>query len=189
MSPTYLDLANKYGAYVIVGGSIGYLSNTYYLNYNIDDEEYWKFSSVGNVYENETLSHEEMTSYNMRLCKQNLTDQNGCGGVVGTSSSVSSHAVLIFNPNITDDNGKESYTKINNYFTNTVIPILKVVVVMLFLIFGTTTIVKIVHASDEPALRRSLISKLIGMFIGAVIIYLILQFYEDIIEIVSGWFS
>ena len=60
---------------------------------------------------------------------------------------------------------------------------------MLFLVLGTINIVEIVNASDEPARRRSLIARLVGMFIGSVIVYLILQFYEEIIAIVLNWFS
>ena len=60
---------------------------------------------------------------------------------------------------------------------------------MLFLVLGAINVVAIIQASDEPANRRALIKRLIGMFVGALIIYLILEFYQDIIEIVLDWFS
>lgn len=74
------------------------------------------------------------------------------------------------------------------YFHDTIRPIIIIAIGILFLVVGTSTGITIVKSSDEPDVRRSSIKKLVGLFIGAVTIALILMFYREIIEAVQRFF-
>ena len=179
MKPEYAELAKKYGVYVVTTLAVRYVySNTeymYYLNYGIQNTT---FADVDNLSSN-SLS-------NVNVCsKDNVRVENGC---TAYPNSVSKAALLVKpSPDVVATN--RGYNQISDYMNSTIIPITKIVVIMLFLVVGTTTVVTIVKSSDEPEVRHASIKKFITLFVSAVVVYLVLEFYPEIEVAVRGWFG
>jgi hypothetical protein len=157
------------GIYFVSSMTVKYKGSTYYIgDYTLDDKV---FTSIGN----------ETTA----------TLTGSVNSYAGTSHSsdgvtvVSQVAALLRPFDARGINDNEGTKMLNNYFVETVMPVIIIVVGILFLVVGAMTGVKIVQTSDEPDERRNQIKKLVGIFIGAVAIALIFMFYKNIIEAIS----
>ena len=174
MDSNYADLAKEYGAYIITAASISYKDKLYTLN-NTNST----FDIVGNIISEYGY---ERTGGSYTYC------ENVAGEGCTTNLTIVSKAAVLVYPG---DKEKESvgYTKMEKYLDSVIIPALQVILIILFMVVGTTTVVTIVKASDEPEVRHSNIKKLIAMFVGTVVVFFLLMFYKEIIEIVRGWFD
>jgi len=176
MSASLASQAKTHGAYVVSAYSVKYNNKTYYVNYDLVERSA-PFKSVGN---------ESSSSVQNAMTCSSPTSKTGCTNLVDT---VSKAAALITSPMGAGPTASEGYGVVHEFFVHTGIPILKIIIILMFLITGTMTMIHIVQASDEPEVRRSEIKRFIGLFTGALVIYLILLFYEEIIAMVSGWLS
>lgn len=174
--------AQEYGVYatvsITVQKNVGDTVVTYYLNdYTIDGRT---FAGVGNTDAGENYSKQLIVNHEP-TSKYTYGNHAGVDGV----QHISNVAVLIRANENKDVNKNQAFTATQRYFDNTIRPILAIAIGALFLVVGTTTGAKIVKSSDEPEERRAAIKHLIGLFIGALIIYLIMFFYADVIAAFS----
>lgn len=154
----YLSLSDSSGLYVTMDLEVEYNNVTYKIN----DLSKASFDTVGNRSNSAVLS-------------------------TSRTSDVSQSAALIRNARNIDIHTNSTFIQINEFFQTTLRPILLVAIGILFVTVGTMTGIKIIKSSDEPEVRSDAIKKFIGLFIGAFAIAMILLFYEDIIDVISGF--
>ena len=171
MNAYQASLAKEKGVYVIISMDISFMIrnregniNTYkYIN-----NDSIGFESVGDEYANNVYTTNSGQKYN----------------------TVVQNAALIKPSKSTyDPNDSAAYREFKDFFDGTLRYIIIAVIGVMFLVTGSMTVVTIVKSSDEPEVRSSSIKKLIALFTGALTVALILLFYNQIIDIVSGWFG
>lgn len=161
------------GLYVVTSMTIKYNDTDYYVNdYTLAKKT---FSSIGSM---------EGTNPIRQIITNNNPTQKGVSDSVLT---VTNNAALIIPKTGVDASSNKTYNTANQYFKDTLRPIFSVVIGIMFIITGGMTTITIVKSSDEPEVRRSAIKKLIGLFTGALIIVLIMWYYETIINVVNGF--
>lgn len=161
------------GIYVTTSMTIKTNNKTYYVNtYAIDKTT---FTSVGNENDDKKVSYS---------VTQDSTNTHPTQAV----TEISQVAVLLMDNENRDIEDNQGYNKAKSYFNNTIRPIIAVVIGVSFIIVGVSTGATIAKSSDEPEVRSAAIKKLIGLFTGAVTVYLILFFYEPVIAAISNWF-
>lgn len=175
MNPTYEEYAENSGVYALISFSVVYEDVTYYVNdYTLDKKE---FSTIGNM-TNEGAEKQliRINGPTQKFLQDSVLDVSKNAALLKVSSS------------LTPD-GNSGFDTINSEFKGWMVPVIAIVIGIMFVVSGTMTGVTIVKSSDEPEVRRDAIKRLIGLFIGALVVYLILFFYEDIIRVVSGFFE
>ena len=177
--------AQEYGIYATMSLTVQYIEGnepvTYYLNdFTFDDRV---FETMTNT--NASTGGTKAIVNHTPTYKSSLGSGYGVDGV----SDVSAVSVLIRSNENKDINKNAGFNATKRYFDENIRPIIAIVVGVLFLVVGTSTGVSIVKSSDEPEERRMYIKRLIGLFVGALIIYVVLFFYADIISAFSRFFG
>jgi hypothetical protein len=103
-------------------------------------------------------------------------------------NQIASNAALIKPVGEHGSKNNRGVSLMENFFENTLRPLLIIAIGILFVIVGTHTGVTIVKSSDEPEVRSAAIKKFIGLFVGAFLIAMILVFYKDIITGIQRFF-
>lgn len=174
MNPTYEEYAENSGVYVVISFSVIYSGVTYYVNdYTLDSKTFTSIGDMSNSKETQLIRINGPTQKNL---VDNVTSVTKNAALVKVSSSLS-------------PDGSKGFNTINGEFKDWMVPVIAIVIGIMFVVSGTMTGVTIVKSSDEPEVRRDAIKRLIGLFIGALAVYLILFFYEDIIKVISGFFE
>lgn len=171
------EQAETYGAYVVISTTISYGGKDYFVNSNrIDNNgDRYDFASIGNDNNNALMQVVTCNNPYKSACADNI-------------SVVSSVAALIRSPS-SDPTADENYNSFVEAFEKDYVPVIKVIVIIMFFVTGGATMINIIKASDDPEERSSQIKRFVWMFIGAAIIYLILEFYDEVIDVVAGWFN
>ncbi len=180
---SYVDIAKKSGIYVVAGMSVSFSGKEYLINeYMLDNSEF-KFDLFSKAFLDD--ANNKITFSN--FTKQGETNIYNSGKHEVTE--LTKLAVLVVpSGSLADDaRKKESMSKITTFWEETLRPIVIFAVGILFVVVGATTGATIVKSSDEPEVRNQAIKKLIGLFIGVLVIELLLIFYPDIVEIVRSF--
>ena len=174
MPKTYFDVAKLSGAYVVAAMSVQYEGINYYINYDVFNDKS-VFMNVGN--------QDAIGKRSLWYAQANAKTGEAANY---TGQYLAVRAALIHRKEapVTSNDG---YNDLEAFFIDTGIPALKIIIIIMFLVTGSATMINIVKASDEPDTRRSEIKRFIGLFTGAFAVYLILEFYDEFIDIVSGW--
>jgi hypothetical protein len=176
MSSTWRDYASGPGVYVVTSFSISYNGKNYYANnYTIDSKT---FNNIGSTSSNaaETQAYLTCTKATEYSCEDNI-------------DSVTKAAALVKMDETSTTTSNVGVSAAWTFYDTYVKTIVVIVVGVMFVVTGTSTIVTIVKSSDEPEVRSSEIKRLIGLFTGAVTIALILYFAKDIVIAISGLFG
>lgn len=172
----YYKMAQQTGAYVTMSISISNGTNEYHANTPIVDNSDTNkgFSQVDDGTDKTKL---EIS----RICED--ASNRSCNEIV---SKISSAAALVKPATVNDVDKSAGYSGVNEFFITTLKPIIMIVIGIMFIVSGSMTGATIIKSSDEPEARREAIKRLIGLFTGALVIELILLFYEPIIQFFSG---
>lgn len=178
ISTAYKDVVKDSGMYIMATMSVKYEDNEYIINSYAVDNSNFKFSEDSKATSN---------AYNSLSLPFDSISENKYTTTSHTTNELQYLAALIKPENISNDRQSNALGTIEDFWNKTLRPIMIFAIGILFVIVGTSTGVTIVKSSDEPEVRRDAIKKLIGLFIGAFIIEVLLIFFQDIVEIVRSF--
>ena len=170
------ELAEASGVYVLTSFSVKYGERMYYVN------NY----ALKKTFSSEATANINATTYKSVIINSNPTDVNSNSGQA--INQIPSNAALVKPATDSSNKNNRGFALMENFFEDTLRPILIIAIGVLFVIVGTHTGVTIVKSSDEPEVRKEAIKKFGGLFVGAFTIAIILIFYKDIITAVKRFF-
>ena len=186
MSRDAKDLAEKYGAYVIVTLSISYEQKTYYINTPITTmNNRPEFSGVAHITSSSDSSSVKTYS-NVLLSPQTINadgDSNYLARMNSMGMHVDKYAGLV--SRLAHEEKNQGIADTLELFDKTIKPIIMIGLGILLIVKGTMLIMTIIKSSDEPEVRRDSIKHLVTLFVSVFVIMMIIWYMKPIVEIMQ----